>query len=209
MKFKIIPILSILFFFIVFAIFFKALQKTSFYTPNINFEKEIPSFSAKIFKMDIEKNSEEIFIGNQFYLINVWASWCVPCREEHNFLMKLKEQKNLKIIGLNYKDKEKNASNFLRELKNPYDQILIDENGTIAIEWGAYGVPESFFRQTATLSRADGPSVSGRVPCRQQSRKCSSSGRIPRSIRPAPSVKPASSIESVTSISFRAALSKS
>ena len=144
MKFKIIPILSILFFFIVFAIFFKALQKTSVYTPNINFEKEIPSFSAKIFKMDIEKNSEEIFIGNQFYLINIWASWCVPCREEHNFLMKLKEQKNLKIIGLNYKDKEKNASNFLRELKNPYDQILIDENGTIAIEWGAYGVPESF-----------------------------------------------------------------
>ena len=76
--------------------------------------------------------------------MNIWASWCVPCRLEHNFLMKLKANENLKIIGLNYKDKEKNALNFLKELKNPYDKILTDEDGTIAIDWGDYGVPESF-----------------------------------------------------------------
>ena len=69
---------------------------------------------------------------------------CAPFRDEHKFLLNLSNQKNLKIIGLNYKDKKKNATNFLNELKNPYDFIFSDTDGTIAIEWGAYGVPESF-----------------------------------------------------------------
>ena len=58
--------------------------------------------------------------------------------------MSLSKEENLKIIGLNYKDKKDNAKNFLNELNNPYDLILIDEDGTIAIEWGAFGVPETF-----------------------------------------------------------------
>ena len=144
MKVKIFPILIVIIFLIIFFIFYKGLQNSNIYIPQSDFEKDIPNFKVKIFNTSKKINSEEIFENDKFYLMNIWASWCVPCREEHNFLMKLKEQKNLKIIGLNYKDKEKNASNFLRELKNPYDQILIDENGTIAIEWGAYGVPESF-----------------------------------------------------------------
>ena len=77
-------------------------------------------------------------------MINIWASWCVPCRDEHDFLIKLSNQKNVKIIGINYKDKNENAKNFLKELKSPYEVVLVDEDGTIAIEWGAYGVPESF-----------------------------------------------------------------
>ena len=144
MKLKIIPIILIIFFSIIFIIFFKGLQKTSIYTPDENFEKNVPSFTAKVIKTGVKNSSEQLFSGDQFYLMNIWASWCVPCRVEHNFLMKLKENKNLKIIGLNYKDKEKNALNFLEKLKNPYDKILVDEDGTIAIDWGAYGVPESF-----------------------------------------------------------------
>ena len=144
MKLKIVPIILIIFFSIIFIIFFKGLQKTSIYTPNENFEKNVPSFTAKAIKTGVENSSEKLFSGDQFYLMNIWASWCVPCRLEHNFLMKLKANENLKIIGLNYKDKEKNALNFLKELKNPYDKILTDEDGTIAIDWGAYGVPESF-----------------------------------------------------------------
>ena len=81
---------------------------------------------------------------NGFYMMNIWSSWCAPCRDEHKFLLNLSNQKNLKIIGLNYKDKKKNATNFLNELNNPYDFIFSDTDGTIAIEWGAYGVPESF-----------------------------------------------------------------
>ena len=76
--------------------------------------------------------------------MNIWASWCVPCRDEHPFLMNLSDEKNIKIIGLNYKDNNENAKNFLSILNNPYDTILLDLDGTIAIEWGAYGVPESF-----------------------------------------------------------------
>ena len=68
----------------------------------------------------------------------------MPCREEHQYLMELSKEKNLEIIGLNYKDKITNAKNFLYELDNPYSNIISDLDGLIAIEWGAYGVPESF-----------------------------------------------------------------
>ena len=65
-------------------------------------------------------------------------------KEEHKFLIKLKDEKNLKIIGLNYKDKKENAKKFLKDFSNPYSLIFLDKSGTIAIEWGAYGVPETF-----------------------------------------------------------------
>jgi len=76
--------------------------------------------------------------------MNIWSSWCMPCRDEHPFLMSLSEQKNLEIIGLNYKDTNDKAQGFLTELDNPYDTVILDNDGIIAIEWGAYGVPESF-----------------------------------------------------------------
>jgi len=76
--------------------------------------------------------------------MNIWASWCAPCRYEHSYLIDLNNQKNVEIIGLNYKDNNKNAKKFLKELGNPYKIILLDNDGTIAIEWGAYGVPETF-----------------------------------------------------------------
>ena len=76
--------------------------------------------------------------------MNIWASWCAPCRDEHPFLLNLGKQDNLEIIGLNYKDNTENAKKFLKELNNPYKVILTDKDGIIAIEWGAYGVPETF-----------------------------------------------------------------
>ena len=76
--------------------------------------------------------------------MNIWSSWCVPCKSEHPFLMVLSNQKNIEIIGLNYKDNNQNAKKFLMELGNPYEIILLDKYGTISIDWGAYGVPESF-----------------------------------------------------------------
>tara|TARA_B100001059_G_C17739415_1_gene530762 strand:+ start:424 stop:942 length:519 start_codon:yes stop_codon:yes gene_type:complete len=144
MKNKILLTTLIIFFVILFLIFYKGLIRTNIYTPNIISNTSIPSFSAKILGTNDKINSENVFNSDQFYLLNIWSSWCVPCREEHYFLMKLKNKENIKIIGLNYKDKEANAKNFLEELKNPYDIILLDKDGTIAIEWGAYGVPETF-----------------------------------------------------------------
>tara|TARA_A100001011_G_C13723696_1_gene600637 strand:- start:1 stop:519 length:519 start_codon:yes stop_codon:yes gene_type:complete len=144
MKLKIFPIFLIIIFVIIFVVFFKGLQNSNIYSPNTYIEKYIPSFEAKILKTEKKVSSKDLFHDDNFYLINIWASWCVPCREEHIFLMKLSKQKKLKIIGINYKDKKKNAENFLKELNSPYEIILADEDGTLSIEWGAYGVPETF-----------------------------------------------------------------
>ena len=144
MKIKIFPTLLAAFFIIIFFVFYKGLQNSNIYTPNVNIEKNIPSFKAKMFLTNKKIRSEDIFNSNQFYLLNIWSSWCIPCRDEHPFLMNLSAQKNIKIIGLNYKDNNEKAKIFLNEFSNPYDKILLDENGTLAIEWGAYGVPESF-----------------------------------------------------------------
>jgi cytochrome c biogenesis protein CcmG/thiol:disulfide interchange protein DsbE len=77
-------------------------------------------------------------------LVNVFASWCIPCRAEHPFLMRLAEDGIVPIYGLNYKDKRSNAVSWLAELGNPYVAIGADENGRVAIDWGVYGVPETF-----------------------------------------------------------------
>ena len=98
---------------------------------------------AKIFE-NSNFVSEKIFQKDKFYLLNIWASWCVPCREEHSFLTNLNKEEKIEIIGLNYKDDKKNAKFFLKELGNPYNIVLSDEDGTVAIEWGAYGVPETY-----------------------------------------------------------------
>ena len=144
MKIKIIPLFSIIFFLIIFLFFYKGLQNSNIYVPKNNIKKDIPSFEVEIFDSDERITSEIIFKDSQFYLVNIWSSWCIPCRDEHSFLMELKAQKNLKIVGFNYKDNNKKARTFLKELGSPYEIILLDKDGTIAIEWGAYGVPETF-----------------------------------------------------------------
>ncbi len=144
MKTKIFFSVAIISSLITFFVLFKGLQNTNIYKPQVDVKKDIPYFEAKIFDSDIIKNSNEIFQKEKFYLLNIWASWCAPCRDEHPILLKLKDQVNLEIIGLNYKDNIINAKKFLKELNTPYRLILSDENGIIAIEWGAYGVPETF-----------------------------------------------------------------
>ena len=144
MKIKILPIAIFVIFFIIFLIFYKGLQNPNIYIPKTNLKNELPSFNAKIFDTNDQISDDVIFENDKFYLVNIWASWCNPCREEHFFLLDIKREKNIKIVGINYKDNNENAKRFLKELGNPYDIILLDKNGTLAIEWGAYGVPETF-----------------------------------------------------------------
>ena len=144
MKNKILPFSIIFVFIIIFVIFYKGLQNTNIYTPDSKTSFEVPSVSVKLFNSDEIINTLEIFNSDKFYLLNIWSSWCVPCKQEHPILMELTKNDNLKVIGINYKDTKKNANNFLKELGNPYDNIIFDNNGTNAIEWGAYGVPETF-----------------------------------------------------------------
>jgi cytochrome c biogenesis protein CcmG/thiol:disulfide interchange protein DsbE len=77
-------------------------------------------------------------------LVNVWASWCAPCREEQPLLMTLKGDPRFRLTGLNYKDKPENALRFLGEMGNPFAAIGVDEDGRTAIDWGVYGVPETY-----------------------------------------------------------------
>ena len=144
MKNKILPLSIIFVFIIIFVIFYKGLQNTNIYTPDSKTSFEVPSVSVKLFNSDEIINTLEIFNSDKFYLLNIWSSWCVPCKQEHPILMELGKNDNLEVIGINYKDTKKNANNFLKDLGNPYDNIIFDIKGTNAIEWGAYGVPESF-----------------------------------------------------------------
>jgi len=144
MKNKILSTSIIIVFGIIFFIFYRGLQDSKIYTPDFNTNKNIPVFITKDFFSKENIKSSKIFKLNKYYLLNIWSSWCLPCRKEHPFLMNLNLDNEINIIGLNYKDNLKNAKNFLKQLGNPYNEIFVDLEGIIAIEWGAYGVPESY-----------------------------------------------------------------
>jgi cytochrome c biogenesis protein CcmG/thiol:disulfide interchange protein DsbE len=77
-------------------------------------------------------------------VVNVWASWCVPCRDEHPHLMQLAGDPRFTLAGMNYKDRPENARRFLGELGNPFAAIGVDASGRAGIDWGVYGVPETY-----------------------------------------------------------------
>jgi len=77
-------------------------------------------------------------------VVNVWASWCVPCHTEHPQLMRLASDPRVRLVGINYKDIAENARRFLGRYGNPFAAVGVDQNGRSAIEWGVYGVPETF-----------------------------------------------------------------
>jgi cytochrome c biogenesis protein CcmG, thiol:disulfide interchange protein DsbE len=77
-------------------------------------------------------------------IVNVWASWCAPCRQEHPVLMELARDPSIRVVGINYKDAPENARRFLGTFGNPFSSVGVDANGRAAIDWGVYGVPETF-----------------------------------------------------------------
>jgi cytochrome c biogenesis protein CcmG/thiol:disulfide interchange protein DsbE len=92
-------------------------------------------------------------------LVNVWASWCVPCHDEAPLLTELAKNKRLQLVGINYKDTPDNARRFLGRYGNPFGVVGVDGNGRAAIEWGVYGVPETFIvgREGTILYKLVGP----------------------------------------------------
>jgi cytochrome c biogenesis protein CcmG/thiol:disulfide interchange protein DsbE len=110
-------------------------------SPFIN--KPAPEFYAPNLNAPEEKFTPADLKG-QVWLFNVWASWCVSCRAEHPILNQLAQQNAVVIIGLNYKDKPIDAKNWLNTLGNPYNISIMDQDGRIGIDYGVYGVPETF-----------------------------------------------------------------
>ena len=138
---KIIILVFVIFFLFV---FWQGLRKNNNYDTKALIGKKISNFQLTEMKNNDKFISETDLRKNKFTLINFFASWCAPCRTEHIYLLNLsKENKEIKIIGINFKDKKNNATNFLKELGNPYNFVGQDSKGKISILFGVYGIPES------------------------------------------------------------------
>ena len=159
MKKKLVYLFISSIFLFIFIVFFLGLNKENLYTPKEVKNKNLVIFDSNELYSNKEFNSKEIIDNNKFTLINIWSSWCVPCRSEHSILKNLSKNSDLYILGLNYKDKKNNSIKFLEELGNPFSKILIDPDGTISISLGAYGVPETFIvnKQKKIIKKYIGP----------------------------------------------------
>ena len=123
-------------------IFFLGLNTNNKYDTRELVGKKLHSFEIKNFTEDKTLTNSDLK-KNSFTLINFWSSWCLPCKIEHKYLIDLKNQASLKIVGVNFKDNESHAKKYLKELDNPYYFIAKDKSGKISIRFGIYGIPES------------------------------------------------------------------
>ena len=114
--------------------------------------KAAPMFNAPLLQTPEQQFSAKDMLG-QVWLLNTWASWCVACRQEHPILMEFAKTRTLPIIGLDYKDKDSEGLKWLARFGNPYDQAITDKDGRIGIDFGVYGVPESFLIDKAGVIR--------------------------------------------------------
>ena len=139
-------------------VFFMGLKKDTNYNTNFLTGKKISNISLEYFDEN-KFYKEDDLKKNNYTLINFWASWCSPCRQEHSLLIQLSKEKNLKLLGVNFKDKKKQAKTFLNDLGNPYDFLTKDELGKSSVKFGVYGIPESILvnKDLTILKKFVGP----------------------------------------------------
>ena len=132
-------------FLLIFLVFFYLLiiDRDPSEIPSALLDKSVPKFETEsLFKNENFISSQEF--GNEITLVNFFATWCKPCLDEHVYIKRFSDEKGFKVIGINYKDNSKKAIQWLKKLGNPYSNVALDKNGRIAIDWGAYGIPETF-----------------------------------------------------------------
>jgi len=111
--------------------------------PSPLIDKQAPSFSLAMLEQPTRELSTADLVG-QVWILNVWASWCVSCRAEHEVITALAKRNLVAVVGLNYKDDLADAERWLQQFGNPYATSVIDRDGRVGIDWGVYGVPETF-----------------------------------------------------------------
>lgn len=130
-----------------FALFAANIGRDTRLVPSVLLNQPAPDFSLPPIENYASSNGgfNTASLTGQVSVVNVFASWCIPCRDEHPLLGEIKRQlPNVQLLGINQKDATENAISFLEELGNPYDAIGADANGRTSIDWGVYGVPETF-----------------------------------------------------------------
>ena len=155
---KIIKSIIVLLFIFVLLVFYHSLYRETNYSTDYLVGNKLTKINLKSFN-DNKIYTSKDFKKSRYTLINFWASWCAPCRVEHPYLMQLSKEKNLKILGVNFKDKKINASKFLNELGNPYYYMAKDTSGKQSVNFGIYGIPESILidNETIVLKKFVGP----------------------------------------------------
>ena len=126
------------------AVFAVSLNRDPSLIQSVLIDKPAPQFSLAAVEGSGVPGFDTAALAGEVTLVNVFASWCIPCRDEHPVLEALKQQTGVRLYGMNQKDAAQNAVAFLTELGNPYDAIGADTNGRTSIDWGVYGVPETF-----------------------------------------------------------------
>jgi len=133
-----------LFLFLIMAGFlFKGLFMDPRHIPSVLINKPVPEFNLPTL-YNPEKLVSTADMKGKVWLLNVWASWCAACRAEHQVLNTIASMGIVDIIGLDYKDEEADGKKWLQQLGNPYKEVLVDKSGRVGIDFGVYGVPESF-----------------------------------------------------------------
>lgn len=110
--------------------------------PSPLIDKPAPTLELQQLNADTQFHSQTLL--GQAWVLNIWASWCTSCRQEHKLFNQLAEQYPVNLVGLNFKDQSDAAKQWLQELGNPYQVVLHDPEGKSGIDWGVYGVPETF-----------------------------------------------------------------
>ena len=144
MKRKLIIIPFIIFSIIVITFFYLlSIERDPSALPSNLLEKSVPKFKTESLLKNYMFDSSKEF-GNEIILVNFFATWCKPCIDEHVYIKRFANEKKIRVIGINYKDNNKKTIKWLNDLGNPYSNVPIDKNGRIAIDWGVYGIPETF-----------------------------------------------------------------
>ena len=141
-KILIFPFITFLLVFFVF-FYLLVIERDPSELPSVLIDKKIPTFET-VSLLNNKTFISNVEFGNEITLVNFFATWCGPCREEHVYIKRLSNEKGLKIIGVNYKDDLDKAITWLEELGNPYSDVIVDNKGQIGIDWGVYGIPETF-----------------------------------------------------------------